>query len=360
MTAQVLIASATAVILLFLAVTVVTITLSVARNRHDRARAAARETVTQEMFSRLAKENPKWDEWLSSLDGLEREIIRDVLYGLLREVSGSDRESLLSLARSMKVGERMKKQITEGSIVDRQIALTWVALVDVPIDNLEIYRAAADHSELREPGSRVFYERRESLRGPSEWGTRLLLWKGRETLTVTGLATLYRLNRQEAVALLYQGSSYAGVWQSNLTIQVLNVLSKCQITRSYERLRWVIGLTTHSEPDIRAAAIETFGSIGWHHELREDLDIQQFVTNRSPVVRQAAYRMLGDWGDEEAARWLTIAAKQEPNDRVRLEAIRILHDLGLEESDIDTDHTEYLAWVKASSTTDAEMDPMIG
>lgn len=355
-----LLAGAAAVFLLFLGVTVVTLVVSLVRNRRDLAREAARETVSQELFGRLAKDNPKWDEWLSSLDRLQREIVRDVLYELLRQVTGSDRESLLSLARCLNVGDRMKHQMREGSTVDRQIALTWVALIDVPIDNLEVFRAVADQPELRQPAARIFYERRESFRGPSEWGTRLLLWEGRDTLTVTGLATLYRLNRREANALLYQGRSYASSWQSNLTIQVLNVLSKCQITRYYERMRWVVGLTTHAKPDIRAAAIKTFGSVGWHKGIRDHLDIKEFVNDRSPAVRNAAYRMLGDWGDPLAANWLTIAAKQEPNERVRLEAIRNLHDLGLEESDVDTGHTEYWAWVDASSTTDAEMDPMIG
>ena len=304
----------------FLVVATITLGLSVLRRHRDRRSERRDVRIQRAVFGKLAEPEPDWDAFVDELSRGEQRAAERILESLLRDVRGTVREQLLDAARALKLGPRAERRLRSKDVVDRQLGLTTLALLDHPIPIERISEMRTEPVTLREPAARLLYERREEFDSASNRGTWLLLSRGKDVLTVYGVETLFRLNRRGATPLLTIGYRHAHRWQPDLTVQVLAVLSRCQVTTSTEAFGWVCESLDHDDPAVRAAAVSAFGNLGWHAELRAKLSLGTTLDDPNQRVRRAAYRVLGRWGDDQARAWLrwALVTEFDPMSRVSL------------------------------------------
>lgn len=321
---------ALALAVLFVVLCLVTIGMSVARNWRERRRRQLERRLRPQILRNVVADDPDWNAQAASFSRREQSAARRVIERLLRDVRGSDSAALFAAARAFGMGSIARERFVSGSPVERKLAANWLALTDHPVTATEILQHATGNQGVREAAARIFVRRQEEFAGASEWGTRLLVWEGDEVLSVHGVDTLYRLNNRGATALLTTGHSYVDSWDPDLTIQVLTVLAKSQLISSPTGFRWIIALTRHDEPTIRAAAFRVFTQLGWNDQVREHAPIEAGLADPEPVVRRATYGVLAGWGDAESRDRLVAALETETNDRARLDLCRTLARHGYE------------------------------
>jgi HEAT repeat protein len=165
---------------------------------------------------------------------------------------------------------------------------------------------------------------------------------------VFALDTLYRLNDDDATALLSLASSDGTWWNEGLLVQVLTVLGHCRSPSTLDRPDWLLSLLDHESSRVRAGALVSLARHGWRQSVREQVTISRALADPEPQVRIAAYELLGRWGDETALDWLQYGIQNDPNDRCRLAAARRLHASGRSLPTPSTDPVwRTVAWVRA-------------
>lgn len=310
--------------ILFFVVASGTLGLACWRTYQEWRRDRVRKRMKSAVFAEMGADRSDWDRFVSERSQLERRILRNLVRRYLRDITGADRRPFLELARALEMGLRAKRQLASDDPVVRQRALTTLALVDQNVSMGEVLGAVRDCPLAREPAARLFYERSEDFLFPKRWGTRILLWQGNRVMSAYGAETLYRLNRNGGDAILRIGDQAADRLRTDLKVQVLGVLSRCQVTASVDRLDWVLELLDHPQPEIRGAALGVFAELGWRKAVRSEVPLSQLTRDRNPRVRRAAYRVLGQWGDPTAVRLLHQALREEDHPFARLVLCRAI------------------------------------
>jgi hypothetical protein len=212
-------------LLVFLVVTAsLTVFRSVRRAALDRRREAAKRALMPGLLERLASEEPDWGTWLADRSPTERRELESEVDRLLRLLTGTDRDSLCVLATRLALGRRAADPFKMGDRVRRLEALSWLALLDVPVDIDALSRRASGPDE-RAAVARICYER--AILDANALGTELLL-RTAAPLSLLGLDTLYRLNEADPQALLEAGAAEREDWSPALLAQALRTIGHCE------------------------------------------------------------------------------------------------------------------------------------
>ncbi|MFB6143412.1 MAG: HEAT repeat domain-containing protein [Halorientalis sp.] len=327
---------ATGVIAALVGVAAVTIGQSVRLARRDRRRESARDDLRRELLTRLARgDDADWAAWVAGFDATDRAVVEDILKTFLDRLRGPDRRHLRDLGQALGLGERARRKLLEGDRFDRLEALTWVALLAVPVDATTLREHCGGDRHGRAAAARVLHE--QGHPEATAIGTDLLLSSG-EALSTLGLDTLYRLNRDDPTTLVAAATDHATDWDNPLLIQVLRVVGACGPSDPDASLTWIPVLFVEDSARVRAAAARALEGYGWRPEVRTAADLDLLCDDDAPTVRRAAYRMLGAWGTEDARERLRNALADDPNARARLVAARELYRLSGERPTVEEWH----------------------
>ncbi len=300
---------------------------SIRLSRATRKKKRTRERVRTELFDRLTRGEPNWNEWVAGLSRTEQTELAGVVERYLRTVSGSERESYLAVAEELQMGERADATLDTRPVIPRLRALARLSVLSYPISEQRLLDTSLDDHRTREAAARVLAERRDEFDNPRPLGTALLIWDGRTPMTARGLKTLFDLNEEQPLTLLSQGMWGAENWHPTVLIQVCTVLEACQTPVRASYFDWLVRLFEHDDPAVRAAAVRAFGGVGWREDLRERIPYRQLVTDDDPRVRRATYRTLSRWGDQRATDLLEWAVIDEDDERAQLLAVKALATL---------------------------------
>jgi hypothetical protein len=321
-----------------------TVFQSVRRAAIDRRRAAAKRALGPGLLERLASDEPDWSGWLAERSPTERRVVESEVDRLLRLLTGTDRDSLCVLATRLALGRRASDPFAVRDRLGRLEALSWLALLDVPVDIDALSRRASGPDE-RAAVARICHER--DVHNGSALGTEALL-RTADPLSLLGLDTLYRLNEADPQALLEAGAAEREHWSPALLAQVLRTIGHCEPAADDAPFEWVLACLSHEVPAVRAAAVGAIGAYNWRPAIRSRLGVLWLVADDDPAVRRAVYRHLSEHGDREDLRTIVRGAAAEPDDRALL-----LVAEGIAERSWPADRTPperlepYLEWVAA-------------
>ncbi|WP_293031661.1 HEAT repeat domain-containing protein [Natronococcus sp.] len=325
-----------------------TLVLSILLARFDRRREAARRVVRPAILSRLYRPSPEWATWYEGLSRIERHVARRTVATYLRRLRGREREELTRFAKEVGIDERARSSLSSRLLLNRLRGLVWLALLERPVSQQRLREHCTDRPETRAGAARVVYASNASHADRD--GTALLCWDGDERLSVFALDTLYRLNDDDATALLSLAATEGTWWNEELLVQALTVLGHCRAPGSGAgtHLEWIRSLLEHDSPRIRAGALVALSRQGWSRSVRERVPIERAIADPDPDVRTAAYELLGRWNDETSNRWLEYGVRNDPSDRSRLAAARRLSRSDRPLPDSPSDSVERtVAWVRA-------------
>lgn len=330
---------------------------SVRLSRATRRKKTARERIRTELFDRLTRGEPNWDEWVAGLSRTERTELEGIVERYLRTVSGDERESYLAVARELRMGERADATLDTRPVIPRLRALARLSVLSYPISEQRLLETSLDDARTRETAARLLAERRDEFDNPRPLGTALLIWDGRTPMTARGLKTLFDLNEEQPLTLLSQGMWAAKNWHPTVLVQVCTVLSACQTPVRASYFDWLVRLFEHDDPAVRAAAVRAFSGVGWRADLRERIPYRALLADDDPRVRRATYRTLSQWGDGRATDLLEWAVVDEDDERAQLLAVKSLATL-----EDDPDETQpgwpdaAWEWVRAERTATTTHD----
>lgn len=324
-----------------------TVGWSVVTTRRDARRERTRDRVRGDLLDRTYADDPDWEPWVADLTREERIVVRDLLQTYLRRITGEDRRTLVALADALGIGEREIDRLGTRDRFDRLGALTWLALLEDPVDPDVLVETCSDHPDTRAAAARVLYE--QDHPDAAAVGTDLLLDPG-APLSVLGLDTLYHLTRLDPDPLIERAADEYGQWPESLLIQVLRVLAQTGPASTDASLDWMAFLFVNDSARVRAAAAAALADYGWHSTVRRLVDLGQLRTDPSPRVRRAVYRLCGEWGDEAALDTLREAVYTETDPRAAVTAARALRESGSggREWDFPARTAEALRWVDAN------------
>lgn len=294
--------------------------LRAARRRRDEATASE---LREALFGRLyGSDDPDWESWVVGLSPHERSVLETVLDDAIREVSGQDADALVRLGHALGVPERARAQLEAGSTTERLDALTWLALLRDPpdVETLEAYCTATPQE--RAAAVRALHRSGHPALGTV--GVDLLLTDTTTGLSVFGIDTLYRVAETDPVPLSDRAATDVASWSPGLTAQVLLTMRHVTTVAGGVDLSWVVSALSAAEARSRAVAARALGGYGWHASLRADIDLAAACADPSPTVRASVYRMLGEWGDDDALETLVSAAATETDQRARIAAAEAL------------------------------------
>jgi hypothetical protein len=322
-----------------------TIARSVRGALEDRRREEATERLQPTLFERIGREDPDWSTWLAECSPTERRVLESEVDRLLRLFTGTDKQQLRALANRLELGRRAERPFDVASRVRRFEALTWLALLDHPIDVDRLRERCSDDPDERAAVARVFYER--EVPEASTLGTELLLRTGRP-LPLFGLDTLYKLNETDPTALLETGAIQWNGWTDAILAQVLETLQYCDPAGTDAPLEWVFSCLSHEAPTVRAAAVGALGTYAWRPDVESRIEVTWLVADSDPRVRRAAYRHLAEWGDPADVRTMVNAARAESDDRALLIlASELTEGLRTADQDLSPRLRRCLDWVVA-------------
>lgn len=303
---------------------VVTVVAVWRRSRRDRARDARRPAVRDGLFERVIAEDSDWEAWAASLDEVERDVARDLVDTYLRTVRGREHERLQAAGRALGIPDEAVTTIEDGDRTERLQALSWLTLLEHPVDPALLRAHCRADPTLRAAAARLVSATGGAASARD--GTRLLLEEPVEPLTSFGIDTLYELHREEPAGLFEYASEASEAWPATVKIQVLRVL------REYTRVGrdvptdWLVPLFEHERPAVRAAAVGAFEGFGWRADLRGLVPHERLAGDHSVTVRRAYASVLASWNTDAAQARLESMAWTDPGPRVRLEAARGLAD----------------------------------
>lgn len=304
---------------LLTATIVLTVGYSVGKSIQRRRRDSVREELRVDILDRVyGPDDPEWESWVAELSKLERSVVEALLDEYLRELRGSDAEPLFGLGDALGIPERSRRRLESGGYYERLHALTWLALLQDPPAVSELERHCSGTPRERAAAVRVLYASNHTDLGPD--GTRILLNNTTTGFSVFGIDTLYRVAESNPTPVFERAASDWDAWDPALLQQALLVTRHVNTVVGGADLSWVVDAQSSPEARTRIEATRTMGGYGWRRSLREQVSINALTTDSSPNVRTSAYRMLGEWGNEEAIDALLAAAAQETDDRARVAA----------------------------------------
>lgn len=321
--------------LFLLSLEIVTVLYVWGRERRDQRRAAKRPVVREELFERLAAGDADWESWAAGLDEMETEVARDLVDTYLRSVRGQEHDRLQDAGRALDIPDEAVAMLEYGDRPERLRALTWLTLLEHPVDPDRLQEHCSDDPMVRAAAARLM----AATGGPerASLGTELLLSVPDEPLTSFGIDTLHELHREEPAGLFEFASESAEDWSATVTTQVLRV---CREYTNVDRdvpTDWLVPLFEHERSSVRAAAVGAFEGLGWRPGLRDLLPHESVVDDPAPDVRRTYAAVLASWNDEDALARLRDLARSDPAPRVRLAAAKGLPGEMLPEAGLDID-----------------------
>ncbi|ELY53570.1 hypothetical protein C491_21816 [Natronococcus amylolyticus DSM 10524] len=329
-----------------------TLALSILLARFERRREAARHVVRPAILSRLHGPDPEWETWYDGLSRIERHVARRTVATYLRRLRGREREELTRFAEAVGIDERARSSLSSRLVLNRLRGLVWLALLERPVSRRRLREYCTGRAETRAGAARVVYA--SDTPHAARDGTALLCWDGDDRLSVFALDTLYRLNDDDATALLSLATTEGTWWNEELLVQALTVLAHCRApgAETEAHVEWIHTLLEHDSPRIRAGALVALSRQSWSQSLRRRVPVERAVADPDPNVRTAAYELLGQWNDETSTRWLEYGVRNDPDDRSRLAAARRLSRSDRALPDPSSDPVERTVdWVRAEHRT---------
>lgn len=314
---------AIALVSMLASVTIVTVGRSVHRSWGRRRERAIKANLRTQLLDRAYRpEPPEWDAWAGELSDRERGVAADLLEDLLRQLDGDDAARFARLGTALGIGERSRRRIESGGYYERLDALTWLALLrDVP--DIEFLKTHCRNSPReRAAAVRVLY----CCDHPdlADAGVDLLLGDSPGPFSVFGIDTLYRVVERDPSSLFARAATDYDEWPPALQQQVLLVVRHVQTVVGEADLDWVVRSLSSPDERTRVEATRALGSYGWNRSVRERVDVESIRIDPSPIVRAGSYRMLAEWGDDEAISLLRSAAVDESDERARVTAAEAL------------------------------------
>lgn len=325
------------------------------QRRHDREEAV-RPGVRGQLVERLFSPDPSWRSWVDGLSTTERRVAREEVDAAVRNLRGDDRRGVQDAGEALGLVEEARATVQRGpssspvelfrvSHFRLLEALSWLVLLERPVDDALLERAAGESPDHRAAAARVLHATDHPE--AAALGTRILLGDGDESLTTFGLDTLYRLNRADPTPLLTYGARAHDDWRASLTIQVLRVVGKAMPSAGDAPLGWVFDAADHEAPEVRAAVPVALADHGWHPTVREAFPVDDLATDPDPTVRRSTGEMLAAWGDETAVSRLEAMTRTEPDGRTRLALADLLADHRGPEWDAPASVDDVWRWVWA-------------
>ncbi|MFB6152916.1 MAG: HEAT repeat domain-containing protein [Halodesulfurarchaeum sp.] len=284
-----------------------------------RRNAATRDRVQEQLLEQVFRTDPDWEAWVDERSETELRQLRQLIDEYLRRLRGSEYERLCELARTLGIPAEAKRNLDVGR--DRFRALTWLALLDEPIEPQRLQDCCTGTQRHSAGAARVLLESNHPE--AARVGTELLIGDGNHPLSAFGMDTLYRLNTGTKTPLLSIVPDDPAAWDRRLLVQVLTVLRYCSLSESPERLAWLVELLDHDSPRVRAATVGIIERHGWREAFQRRIDIAGLLTDPAPAVRYDAYQLLASWGSDLSAAWL-LRRLEVVDDREILEVLRAL------------------------------------
>ncbi|MFB6295247.1 MAG: HEAT repeat domain-containing protein [Halobacteriales archaeon] len=309
---------------LLVAVGAITITASIYYRLGDRRREAVRSDVRYGILERMSSDEPDWEGWVADLSEVESEVARTELDTYLRSTEGEEHDRLRECGDALGIPSDAREMLATEKRHRKLQALSWLALLEEAPDPATLRETCTADSDLRAAGARVLHEADHPA--ARSVGTELLLGNGDLTLSVYGLDTLYQLHRATPAPLFERAATEYPDWRPSLIIQILTVLRHCGVAGRDAPREWIVELTDHDLPAVRAAAVTALEPGGWRTDLRETVDIDRLVEDSDATTRRAVYAMLAEWDDEPALEALADAAVTDPDQRARVRALEPLVD----------------------------------
>lgn len=315
---------------LLISISVLTIGMSIYAYRADRRRAAFESAVRSEMLLRLGLDEPQWGEWVADLGDGQREVAIAQLEEYLNLLEGEDRDRLIELADHLGLESLARSGVESNSQDERCQGIHRLALLGAEVDHDWLLEHLTEARVEREAAVSllVLEDRREARRR----GVELLL--AGDELTGYGVEMFYRLLEDDPVPAFDQLSE-AELTNPDLLSQVLLVLSQLQMTDEAVPLDPIVAYLSHDHEVVRERACLVLGTYGWREGLREQVEVKRLLDDPSPRVRSATYRMLSEWGDEQAVATLAEAVETESHERARIFLIQAFDAAGHDGEDID-------------------------
>ena len=335
-------------VLAMLASTVlVTLAYALYVDRRERRNERVTEAVRTGVFDRLGRDVPGWTDWVDTLDDAERRALRAFLRDHLDMVKGTEARKLQSLGRAMGLDEWARDLLTEGYPHQRLLALDWLALLGTRVPPSLLVEKCIGVPELEAAAAQLLFV--DDPNADREPATDLLLTSG-TPLSVRGMDALYRLYELDPGRLLEYAADRSADWEPRLVAQVLEVLAQCSTVDPDTPLEWLVAQVEHDDPAVRTATLAVLRDYDWRPDVRSAVDLNRVTTDPAASVRTSAYRLIGAWGGEDSLAVLRAAVRTEPNDRARIEGVRVLVERGDRQA-IPTDPTidRAQAWVEANA-----------
>jgi len=296
---------------------------SLQRFRQRRRNDELHRELQNDLLDRLYGEgDPEWETLVETLSERERSVLESLLEEYLRELKGEDAETLAGLGDALGIGKRARRLLRTGDYYERLQALTWLMLLREQPDIRFLERYATSTPRERAAAARILY-----VSGDPDFasdGVDLLLRNHTDPFTVFGIDTLYRVAEQEPSRLFERAGVDYRRWEPALQEQVLLATRHLSTLIGRANPTWITDLASSPVERTRVEAVRALGGFGWNRSLREQVDLEALFADPSPAVRASAYRMLGEWGDEDAVTALLAAAEREENDRARIAAAEAL------------------------------------
>lgn len=292
-----------------------TVVWSIYRSVGTTRRQEVRDELQDQLLERVFEPETDWSPWVEDMSRTEREVVEELLDEYLRELDGQHVKTLQRLGDELGLPSRAQQRLNGRGTYRRLYALTWLALLDRP-EKLRETDFTPRTPRERASVARLRYEC-DDLPDTME-GLKLLLDGATSQFSVFGQDTLYRIAIEEPSALFTVAADNYQSWSDALLVQVLVVCQHLGETVTTEDLDWLTSTLEHENDVVREAAAIALGTVGWRSDIRDDPRLDTVLEDSSPRVRGAFFRMLADWGDEQALDRLTTALQTEVDARARL------------------------------------------
>jgi hypothetical protein len=319
---------------------------SVQATRRERVRDELQDRLLDGVFS----SNMDWNEWVDGLSPAERPVVESLLDEYLRELEGSNAESLHNLGAALGIPDRSRRWLERGGEYRRLHALTWLTLLREPG---QLEKADFTPRTPRERASVVRLWHETGQIDDHRDGLSTLLADASSQFTVFGQDTLYRIAVEEPGALFAISAANYRTWSEPLLVQVLVVCQHLGTSITTENLSWLTANLEHESETVRAATARALGTVGWREDVRDGPFLTRLAQDPSPEVRGAVYRMLAEWGDRGALDVLKELLESEDDPRARLAGTNALVR---QEGEVHDDVSRRLTTTMAWSVEHAEYD----
>lgn len=323
--------------------------------RKRRRQEVARDRIREQFLERLYRDDPEWNVWTDELSGTERRQLRRLLEEYLRRLRGTEYERLCTLARTLGIHVESKRKLDADR--DRFRALTWLTLLEEPVEVDRLRDCCTDSQQHRAGAARLLFENDHP--DAAEIGTELLIWDGNSPLSAFGMDTLYRLNNGPETAILSLVPDNIEVWDRRLLVQVLIVLRYCSVTESPERLAWLSELLGHESPQVRTAVVGVIERHGWRDPFQHQIDVETLLADPEPMVRSDVYQLLASWGSKQSAAWLRQGLDAD-DDRELLAVVRALSSHPRANLPQTEDLDPFVEWVQAEEAVGGRRERVWG